>query len=247
MPLLETIGSGSARGTGMFGKKGILEFPLDISGLLFRLDASDVSSFNLSGSSVNSWSATTGGGSGTFSQGNSGKRPLRQNTPYGKTGVYFDGANDSLISTSTFNPQYMTVIFACQIILSGMIIELSPDANNGGFYLYNFGNSSHVKVSGAPSNSLNITPGWQDSATPVTIMQRFNGTNHNVHKNNIQLGSTVFNVGPMNTNSNIYLMSRGDNSLYAGGYLFEVLFYNRYLSDAEATRVHEYLISKWAV
>ncbi len=245
MPLIETLGSGSARGTGMFGKV-LLPFPSDISGLLFRLDASNESSFNLNGSSVNSWSATTG--SGTFSQGNSAKKPLRQNASYGKTGVYFDGTDDTLISTSTFNPQYITAIFASQINLSGMMIELSPDANSGGFYLYNFGNSALVRTNGgANTNGFNITPGWQDSTTPTTIMQRYDGTNHNVYKNNIELGSNSSNAGPMSQNSNLYLMSRGDTAIHAGGYLFEVLLYNRYLSNAEATRVHEYLQSKWAI
>jgi hypothetical protein len=245
MPLLETVGSSSARGLGMFGKF-VLPFPSDISGLLFRLDASNESSFSLNGSSVNSWAATSG--SGTFSQGNAAKKPLRQNASYGKTGVYFDGTDDTLISTSAFNPQYITAIFACQITLSGMMIELSPDANAGGFYLYNFGNSALVRTNGGTNtNGFNITPGWQDSTTPTTIMQRYDGTNHNVYKNNNELGSFSQNAGPMNQNSNLYLMSRGDSNIHAGGYLFEVLLYNRYLSNEEATRVHDYLQSKWAI
>lgn len=242
MPLLETVGSGAARAFGLTAG-GVLPFPSDISGLVFRLDASNASSFNLSGSSVNSWSATTG--SATFSQGNGAKRPLRQMASYGKTGVYFDGSDDSLISTATYNLQYFTVMFACQINLSGMLIELSPDGNTQGFYLYNFGNSSLVKGS-STSGGFNISSGWQDSSTPTTIMQRYDGTNQNVAKNNVQLGSTTSASGPMSVNSNFYLMSRGDSGLYAGGYLFEVLVYNRYLSDAEALRNHQYLVSKWA-
>jgi hypothetical protein len=243
MPLLETVASGAARAFGL-NSAGVLPFPSDISGLLFRLDASNASSFSLTGSSVNSWSATTG--SGTFSQGNATKKPVRQTASYGKTGVYFDGTDDSLISTTAFNPQYITAIFASQINLSGMMIELSTDANSGGFYLYNFGNSALVRTSGSTTtNGFNITSGWQDSTTPTTIMQRYDGTNHNVYKNNNELGSFSANAGPMSQNSNLYLMSRGDTAIHAGGYLFEVLLYNRYLSNTEATRVHDYLQSKW--
>lgn len=229
----------------MAGQGGVLPFPSDISGLLYSIDASNNSTLSLSGSSVTSWTASNG--SVTFTNGNSSQRPVVQ-TINGKQGVYFDGTR-TLISSQSFSPSTFTSFFACQISTGGMILELTPDANNGGFYLYEFGNSAYVVRSGSGGNGFNLFSGWQNSTSPATIMHRYDGTNtgHQVWKNNSQLGTgtSSSNVGSLITSGQLYLMSRGANSLYATGYMFESLLYNRALTEAESTRVHNYLVSKW--
>lgn len=212
--------------------------------LFFQLDAYETNRFDFSIlPNITTWTSTDG--LSYFTQSIAASKPTYLVNAYnGKPGVYFDGA-DSLYGSQTFLPQYFSIFIVSRISNSGMLIELSADANNGGLYLYNTGNSAMVK-SGATSSAFTISDQWQNSTIPAVINFNYGamyGTT--VYKNNSLLGSNATTIGKLATNSNFFLMSRGNTTLYATGTIFEILVYNTELSATDRTAVYNYLNTKW--
>jgi hypothetical protein len=199
MPLLETFGSGSSRGYGMFGKitpNHAVTNPVT-SGLQFYYDASSLSSYSGTGTTVNDLSGN--GRNASFAGGSVSWVPQDGTTP-----AYFNlpatGENDVLSYTSSVD--ITDVIFGVYI----------SDANIGvavpGLYV----------TTGAPDKSLRYgadvgNPGWYFRGQAGSINPTDpNDWNHAASTNGTFFNGTSGNATSTYMNYNQFYMIRSPRS-----------------------------------
>ncbi|WP_165366193.1 T9SS type B sorting domain-containing protein [Brumimicrobium glaciale] len=129
----------------------------------------------------------------------------------------------------------------------------APLSANGHFTLYNSGTTGiqcrnlnangRIAIGLGSFNSLNAARDWTETNTPNIISYKGNRSNASSLK--------AYNKGGLITN-NVASQSTGATGLYLGynpgegtsaynGYMHEVLFFNRDLTDLEMSKVHTYL------
>lgn len=135
----------------------------------------------------------------------------------------------------------------------------APQSANGHFTLYNSGTTGiqcrnlntngRIAIGLGSFNSLNAARDWAETNSPNIISYKGNRSNASSMK--------AYNKGGLITN-NVASQSTGATGLYLGynpgegtsaynGYMHEVLFFNRDLTDLEISKVHTYLAIKYGV
>ncbi len=135
----------------------------------------------------------------------------------------------------------------------------TPTSSNGHFTLYNNGTTGlqcrnlnangRIAIGKSSSNSPNAARDWSEDNRPNIISYKGNRATTSSMK--------AYNKGGLVTNP-VASQSSGTNGLYIGfnpgegtsaynGFMHEIIFFNRDLTDLEMTKVHTYLAIKYGV
>jgi hypothetical protein len=240
MPILGVISSSSGPFT-----------PASISNLYLWLDADDTTTFTYSsGTVVSQWNDKSGNAYHA-TQATVANQPSRVTSP--SIGVDFDGSNDTLSSSATFNGSVFTTFIVARDYNSGAVV-LGGGSGGDVFYwpytqpsdLYfqinsNWGLATSVTYPTGLSN-LEIRYDGNGATNADRMKGRFNGTER-----------TLTFTGTIPTT-----MSRSGQTTTIGAYnstpvlpfsgiVSEVISYNKVLSASELTDVRDYLSTKWSI
>jgi hypothetical protein len=216
--------------------------PKSISGLLVWLDAADSSTYTLA-TGVSEWRDKSGNGR-TFTQATANNQPVISSTAQnGKALLEFDGVNDRLQATGNWLQIANCTLFAAfrrtsgnygGIIASAGNSDASPgiiiEATNSAVRGYN-----NLSLFGVYS-SFSIACGTVSAGATIA---RTNGTqvDSDVVSGTLDTTQTTTTIGTY----------RQAAANYFGGYIGEIIAWNKVLSDAEITTVTRYLGKKWGI
>ena len=218
--------------------------PKTLPGLLVWMDASDSSTYTLA-TGVSEWRDKSGNGR-SFTQGTGNNQPIISSvTQNGKALLEFDGTNDRLQATGNFLQIASCTLFAAYrrtagayggIISScgnsdnspGILIDVSRGAVRG------YANVGYEAVGAA--DAFHIVSGTVTSGAVVTFT---NGTQVAT-----SAASGTLGVDQTTTSIGTY---RQAASNYFGGYIGEILAWNRVLSTTERQTVERWLGKRWGV
>jgi hypothetical protein len=239
--------------------------PLTISGLVLWLDASDSTTLfqDDAGTTpavandavVGRWADKSGLGRNMI-QATANQKPLLKTAiQNGKNVLFFDGTNDSM--AATFGATVMTAQTTITVIavnwgladaysraitqgngaaednaIANGFIPLVRDAAQTKYTLY---------ANGTYATSITLA----DTTTAVWC-SRTDGSNAIPRLNGVD-GTTL--AKPFNQSVSEFVLGRrsGNTDAIYGGYMLEVLTYNRALTASELTSVESYLNAKWVV
>lgn len=244
--------------------------PSQISGLSLWLNSADMGSlFQNSdrtgavadGDPIGFWSDLSGNSNHAI-QGTAGQRPSLSAVTYaenGYGGVLFDGGNDFVAATHGLgtNPNY-TLLMVSRLIAA---TTSSPDksfvtiGNTGGNWQIDFigyptnYNSSYFGVR-SPFNDREASPQTSLLNKPFNIFTAIqNGSDPDIFVN-----YDLYNIAGLGgTKMFVNRVEIGRGSAFAAGpgysqvVMYEVLLYNRVLSNAEISQLQTYLDQKWLV
>jgi len=240
--------------TGVIASTGPSFSPASISNLYLWLDASDTSTFTYSsGAVVSQWNDKSGN-SFNASQATVSKQPSRVTSP--STGVDFDGSNDVLGTSATYNGSVFTQFSVVRDFNSapgGANTIIGPGSGGTDIYFpYMSINDWYFQV-GANYGVVNVTP----PSGLFNVEVRYNGagaTNADRMKARIN-GSdrTLAFTGTIPAT-----LSRSGQTTAVGafnltptlpfpGILSELITYNKVLTNQELTDVRTYLNTKWGI
>lgn len=223
---------------------GGLNLPID-DGLILWLDAADEATIQskLSGGSllVSEWRD---------------KSPLKnhcaQSTDADKPsfdteGVLFSGSQflTSASNISFERNKNLTVFIAARKLVGGDQSVIGLGSNAAG-QLFDVLVTSDKLV--AAFNGSDTTTGAPSITTGNTFIGSFsyNGSNVKVYKDGTQAVNSAFSLSTAASTALIGASKSATNPEFSG-YVYEVLIYNRLLSDAERSKIHTYLGNKWEV
>jgi hypothetical protein len=226
--------------------------PASISNLYLWLDAADTSTFTYSsGSVVSQWNDKSANGYNA-TQATVAKQPSRGTTP---NRVTFDGSNDVLITSASFNGDAFTIFEVVKwndfqgILIGGQgsgtdIYFPYYDIDSGGTW-YTQTATNFGKYNAAPAAGL------------MELEFRYDGTQAtNANKMKFRYAGadqTLTFTGTINST-----LSRSGSTTALGaynaasvlpfnGYLSELIVYNRVLTTQELTDVRGYISTKWGI
>ena len=226
--------------------------PTDISNLYLWLDADDASTFTYSsGSVISQWNDKSGNGYHA-TQATVAKQPSRVTSP--SIGVDFDGSNDVLSTTASFNVSVFTQ-FNVVRDFDGASGDVLFGAGSGGseiYFPYVTGSEYYFQI--------NSAYGIANLTQPTGLYEletRYNGAGStNADKMKARIGGsdrTLTFTGTMPTS-----LSRSGQTTAIGAYNFtpvlpfngilsESITYNKVLDNTELTNVRNYLSAKWGI
>jgi hypothetical protein len=228
--------------------------PASISNLYLWLDADDASTFTYSsGVSVSQWNDKSGNGYHA-TQATVAKQPSRITSP--SISVDFDGSNDVLSTTATFNGDVFTIF---------SILRDFDTAPGGGNVIIGEGSGGtdiyfpYVSV-GTYYFQTNTAYGSVAVTQPAglyNVETRYNGAGStNADKMKARIAGSDRTLSFTNTIEST--LSRSGQTTSIGGYNFtplypfsgalsEIIVYNKVLSGTELTEVRDYLSTKWGI
>lgn len=243
--------------------------PTSITGCKLWLDASDTSTISLSGSAVTQWNDKSGNGY-NFTQSTSTNRPSSGTRTQNSLNVIdFDGTNDSL-STSAAKSAFNFLHSAASTIF----IVLKQDAVNNikvifstgiqpyssgdiGFFLYSNAPADYqMGVSNASTYISRINANFNETTARYDSIKSdpTNGTASNrlkYSKSGAAFAGTNTDTGTITTSNstNDLTLANANNGGFGpmDGWIGEVIVYDSILSDANITKLQNYLATKWAI
>lgn len=232
--------------------------PTSISGLALWLDASDASSVTLDGSNnVSQWNDKSGNGKHA-TQATTTKRPSYQTAVQnGLNACRYDGTDDCLqVASLTLSGQF-TIVLACKTTTAKpFFVEHSANVNpNQGFYFYGTTpTASAVRrtATGIVTPDVNVV--WFGSAAGVASFRSLSslvgGLAYSIRKNGVAqalVGSgttTISSSASITDTLNIGARNNGAAPASDGDY-YEIMIYDRPLTDTEVGTLETYLKAKW--
>jgi len=238
--------------------------PDRISGLTARFTAENLlvqgSATPSDGSAITTW--RTSQGNLTVTQATAGRRPtFRTNIQNGLPAVLFDGVDDALASASSFSiyvSSNQRTVFT--VARPTALVAVGTGNTYGRPQIWCAANGFNG-LSVSPSGSNNIFNVWDyDASSSVSASTASAAVNSNILLTTRHLAgvtSISLNQGTPVTNS-ILRDASTNNVLVFGndgvsgtlpytGYIFEILFYNRALSNEEIAAVEAFLKTKWGI
>jgi hypothetical protein len=218
--------------------------PKTLTGLLVWMDSSDSSTYTIA-SGVSEWRDKSGNGR-SFTQSTANNQPIvSATTQNGKALLEFDGVNDKLAATGNWLQIANCTLFAAYrrtagvyggIITStgnsdnspGIIVDTSRGAVRG------YSNFSPEAVGAA--DSFHIVSGTVTNGATVTYT---NGTQIST-----SVASGTLGVDQTTTSIGTYRQAAAN---YFGGYIGEILAWNRVLTTTERQTVERWLGKRWGV
>lgn len=232
--------------------------PTSISNLAMWLDGADAASITLDGSNnVSQWSDKSGNGKHA-TQATTTKRPSYQTAVQnGLNAVRFDGTDDCLQAASLTLSGQFTLILVCKTTTAKpFFIEHSANVTpNQGFYFY----GTEPTASGIRRTATGlVTPGvnvnWFGSAAGVAVFRSLSslvgGLGYSIRKNGVaqSISGTNLNVissaASVTDTLNIGSRNNGVSPVSDGDY-YEIMLYDRPLTDTEVGTLEAYLKAKW--
>ena len=209
------------------------------------LDASDASTFTLSGSDVIYWKDKSGN-THHFYQGTSGNRPQRTGTMNGLTCVTFDGSND-YVRTRT------TLAGALGNSVTMFFVTYGTGTNLDGLFDGAHGSANVFRSIGANwewwNNSPVLATGHVQNNAAIHCVQTTISGQRKIEKwLNGGTSTSATNAGTTSTTwLELTLGTYNDASGPFAGKLGEVLIFNSALGTTDREAVRDYLNAKWAV
>ena len=211
-------------------------------GCTLQLDARYLT--NSDGTALSSW-ADRSSNAYSASQATSTKQPLVKtgaNGINGSTAVSFDGSNDGLSVSSYVNSSDMYIVFAIKITTANMIFEHSPNLNTSeGFFVYGqSSNNFSIRRTGSAGYNIQGTNNWLGTSSAVAscIYSTSNGGNYYLNGGVItKVNENGSIISASNTTQTLYIMNRGDSSLFTNGLLGAVICGSGILSNSLKIRV----------
>jgi len=238
--------------------------PTQITGCSLWLDAADLSSFTLSGSSVTQWNDKSGNG-WNVSQATSGKRPtLVTNSLNGLPGLNFINASSQHLDTAIQSSLNSLTGLSLFYVLKPTWNIGDPVQNpaffgirapGGGVTIFNYyfinDYSGTAMFNGAPITSH--TGSSITSAIGKNVVSLYCSTNNNgtdiAYLNGNLTGDTITSAS-FGSGTNLPIIIGGDNyDPYENwqGLIYEVVFFTRVLTSIERQQVEAYLAQKWGL
>lgn len=226
--------------------------PSSISDLYLWLDASDTSTFTYSsGSVVSQWNDKSANGYNA-TQATVASQPTRVTSP--STGVDYDGSNDVLSTTASFDGAAFTifsVIRDANMAAGSTIIGAGSGGND--IYLPYMANNNYYLQTGVNFGVVNVT---QPSGLYAVEMIYNGAGSTNADKAKMRINGS--NRTLTFTGTILSTLSRSGQTTAIGGYDFtpdlpfggilsELVVYNRILTATELTDIRGYLSTKWSI
>lgn len=191
------------------------------------------------------------GTGGNATQDDSDRWPtFKLNIQNSLPGIFFDPDTGSyslsVASLAIESKLTLFVVSRCTNVLAPLFMEQSVDINShNGFYLYGDGVNAQISKGGSyvqPTGS----PNWLGTSTSLAMMT-YDGSTISTWKNGslFQTGSGSLADGVVT--DQFFIASRGDTTLFFGGYLFEIRLYAGALSLPRIAAENSELNSKWAI
>lgn len=234
--------------------------PRSLTGLAVWLDAQDAASFTYStGQDVSAW-ADKSGNSNTASQGTAGNQPLYVASGInGKPAVQFydDSTAKFLSAADSASMDYTTFTM---FVVYKRATDLGAVEHLAGKYITT-GNQREFRMSILSTNPVQDTISADGTGATVTSVNTMGGVPTGYAQISEMTGNGTTLSGTRNTwsggstGATTYFNGTGAFTLGGrdagadpfSGYIGEVIFYNRALSDSEKTQVYNYLSSKWTI
>jgi len=238
--------------------------PDRISGLTARFTAENLlvqgSATPSDGSAITTW--RTSQGNLTVTQATAGRRPtFRTNIQNGLPAVLFDGVDDALASASSFSiyvSSNQRTVFT--VARPTALVAVGTGNTYGRPQIWCAANGFNG-LSVSPSGSNNIFNVWDyDASSSVSASTASAAVNSNILLTTRHLAgvtSISLNQGTPVTNSTLRDASTNNVLVFGNdgvsgtlpytGYIFEILFYNRALSNEEIAAVEAFLKTKWGI
>lgn len=229
--------------------------PTSIANLALWLDASDASTITLDGSNnVSQWNDKSGNGKHA-TQATTTKRPSYQTAVQnGLNACRYDGTDDCLQVASLTLSGQLTIVLACKTTTAKpFFVEHSADTNlNQGFYVN--GNSPFTIGSNRTATGLfsaNAPLSWFGAAAGVAAIRFLgsvvSGSAYSVRKNGVSqatINTTIASSASITNTLNIGARNNGA-ALASDGDYYEIMIYDRPLTDTEVGTLETYLKAKW--
>ena len=248
-------GSGTLFASGSIPGVAITD-PRDVSGLVMWLDADNAASFNLTGSSINTWADRSG--LGNTATAAVGKEPTLVLDPVMHKNVVqfvpqqWFTLDDSDITSATSMEVFFMVKAAADpsvVATSSGFWNMSSVTGSGPIYPWtdkriyeSFGSTVRYTFNRDPKLNPPPVNEWRVygvSSAPLDWHMRFDGVDF--------FSNTTSNVVGMTAGTSTLGKSGTTNTYFANLQVAEMVLYNRVLSPVERQQVTDYLRSKWII
>lgn len=214
-------------------------------GCVTWLDGADDDVFTFSsGTSVYEWRDKSGYNNNVY-QSTTDNQPSRSTTYNSKSVVVFDGSNDSLSSTNSLDLSQGSTMF---VMVRGYtstsdagVISINNVLSHG-ITIHN-GNTTYFYYGSGGYHTTQSTGGTSETNLFVKVWTGETSGNRISYKNGTKGSST----GTMSSSNSTGVLRLGQQSTYLNGLIGEVIIYNRELTQAEITKVNNYLQNKWNI
>ncbi len=216
--------------------------PLDISGCIVWLDASDASTITKASDLVSQWNDKSGEAN-HIAQGTGTNQPLWvDSVQNGLPIIRFDGT-DNFMDRATFTggeeAQPTTIFIVCKFPTSSgarFIIDGGTTSKRHALY--------ETTVYGMTTSVLNGTGGTLDTTNILLYTAIFDGASSVFYKDQVSQFTPSLGTEALNGTT---LGKDFGGSAYSNIDVAEILIYNARVSAGDITLVEDYLIAKWAV
>lgn len=224
--------------------------PTQLEGNTLWLDASDTSTITDSSGSVSAWADKSGNGNnGTAS---TTARPATGDaTLSGKNGLRFDGVANTLTLPSALysipngNNTMFVVSRTTLDTTSGRIVGMS-EGGSGRYWIEDNSTSGRVGFANRNVSSGTISVDGVDKLNSNIYTCRRSGTTQGLSINGSTESSNTNALSEDGIDAAFIGSNAGVNTFFTGD-IFEVIIYNRALSDSEVALVNAYLSNKWGI
>ncbi len=248
----------------VFGGASRIKDPADIPSLSLRLDASDANTITKDGSDlVSQWDDLTSNNNNA-TQGTAANQPKYIASAINGLPALQGRHDGSTLSTMTISDSasldlatgYTAIIVVQRVADTGAEeCVFGKYAPNGNFRVgFNTGNDVyHITANSGITGNIGTGVGIS-LASPTILTARYAGADGaDALEIRTRDDTTITEVdgavsgGILNDGTNFTLFSRTFSSTAFQGYIGEVLFYSRELSDSEVSAIESYLITKWGI
>jgi hypothetical protein len=223
--------------------------PLDIGGCSLWLDGGDGTSVTLSGSNVTQWNDKSGN-SRHATQTTSGLRPTYTSNFINFNGASYLNMTDAFNMLSSTGRYYTTFIVERRRAAGGGQFPLAGGGSTGGNMMAIGYNADTVwRHTYATISDLDYTVPAYGNPDPIRVWSAgYNGALRDTYLDGAFGVSAAYSTGMTDWVQPVigYLPLAGINSYYTGE-IYEILFYNSYLSTSDRQQVENYLTWKWGV
>ncbi|MEL7534296.1 MAG: lamin tail domain-containing protein, partial [Bacteroidota bacterium] len=230
-------------GNGTPGKTNLPDpcFPARIdAGISLWLKADAGTSTNIDGMGLSTWSDQSGA-DGEFTQSNSSQQPLFSANPSGFNGnpaIYFDDADDGMLgSLEINNPYTLFVVYNLESFPQGNARAIEGDSD---WYL-GPNQQQHELVAGSLVG--NGDPIADNDNRAVIAVASNSGFFSQFYLNGVDKTAGFASAAP----GVINLGAEGTSNYPLGGYIAELIVYDRLLNVGERRDVETYLATKYAI
>jgi len=225
--------------------------PASISNLYLWLDSTDTATFTYSsGAVVSQWNDKSGNGYNA-SQATVAKQPSRVTSP--SIGVDFDGSNDVLSTTASFNGSAFTTFIIARDYNNAAVLIGAGSGGTDIYWPYTQPSTLYWQIDSAwglnssitfPSGLSNLEVRYNGggAANADRMKGRFNGSEITLTFTGT-IGSTLSRSGQ----SSAIGAYNFTPVLAFSGIISEIISYNKVLDATELTQVRDYLSAKWSI